>query len=143
MKPVGKAAKEFFADSSKQLLNFSNEGWWQLGYQEAEKQSIDDTTSALKNVGIDVTCGACMEIAFTGVTTNAHECTSRIRLPVVLATVAADATKSCETCSNRCMDMEMDPYCAAVNKPYGQILHGGRPLECARFELWEKDTRSK
>lgn len=30
----------------------------------------------LKNSGIDVTCGACMEVAFTSVTTNPHTCPS-------------------------------------------------------------------
>lgn len=35
----------------------------------------EDALQILKNVGIDTTCGACMEIAFTGVTTAAHECT--------------------------------------------------------------------
>jgi len=28
----------------------------------------------LKNYGADVECGACMEIAFTGSTTNEHTC---------------------------------------------------------------------
>lgn len=30
--------------------------------------------TALKNSGVDTECGACMEVAFTGVTTNAHTC---------------------------------------------------------------------
>jgi hypothetical protein len=37
----------------------------------------DDTVQALENVGVDISCGACMEIAFTGVTTNMHTCVSR------------------------------------------------------------------
>ncbi len=39
-----------------------------------------DILAALKNRGVDVTCGACMEIAFTGVTTNEHTCP--VYLPV-------------------------------------------------------------
>lgn len=41
------------------------------------------------------------------------------------------------------MDMDMDPYCAAVNKPWGQVLYRGRPQECGEFTLWEKDIRSR
>lgn len=33
-----------------------------------------DILQALKNYGADTNCGACMEIAFTGVTTNEHSC---------------------------------------------------------------------
>lgn len=33
---------------------------------------------ALQNVGMDTTCGACMEVAFTGVTTNQHTCKRRM-----------------------------------------------------------------
>lgn len=35
---------------------------------------MNEVISALRNSGIDVECGACMEVAFTGVTTNAHTC---------------------------------------------------------------------
>lgn len=28
----------------------------------------------LENVRVDIRCGACCEIAFTGLTTNKHEC---------------------------------------------------------------------
>lgn len=50
--------------------------------------------------------------------------------------------KKCENCCNRCMDMDMDPYCAAVNKPYGRMLYSGRPPECGDdFKLWERDPR--
>jgi predicted RNA-binding Zn-ribbon protein involved in translation (DUF1610 family) len=33
-----------------------------------------ETLAALRNMGHDVTCGACMEVAFTGVTLAAHTC---------------------------------------------------------------------
>ncbi len=53
--------------------------------------------------------------------------------------------KTCNTCQNRCMDMDMDPYCAAVNKPWGKVLHRGIPKECkdddGELKLWVKDTR--
>jgi hypothetical protein len=40
---------------------------------EFEKQTIQ----ALENMGIDTSCGACMEIAFTSVTTHQHTCERR------------------------------------------------------------------
>lgn len=42
----------------------------------------DGTILALKNMGIDVECGACMEIAFTGVTTNMHSCLAALHTAV-------------------------------------------------------------
>lgn len=39
--------------------------------------SVPDTIRALKNYGADTKCGACMEVAFTGVTTNQHTCQSK------------------------------------------------------------------
>lgn len=59
--------------------------------------------------------------------------------------LATGTPKSCRTCLHQCMDMSMDPYCAAVNKPWGQVLTR-RPKECAgesgeNYKLWEKDTR--
>jgi hypothetical protein len=38
--------------------------------------------------------------------------------------------RSCDSCGNKSMDMDMDPYCAAVNLPWGKVLHRGRPEEC-------------
>lgn len=38
--------------------------------------NTDAIITALENSGIDVECGACMEVAFTGVTTNVHTCAS-------------------------------------------------------------------
>jgi hypothetical protein len=43
----------------------------------AYEEAVDRTAYALqllKNSGIDTTCGACMEISFTGVTQAAHTC---------------------------------------------------------------------
>lgn len=52
--------------------------------------------------------------------------------------------KGCNNCINRCMDMDMDPYCAAVNKPHGLILARGIPTECGEGrKLWELDTRGQ
>lgn len=39
-----------------------------------DKDSIKDIVKALENYGADISCGACMEVAFTGVTTNEHTC---------------------------------------------------------------------
>lgn len=50
--------------------------------------------------------------------------------------------KHCNDCGNRCMDMDMNPYCAAVNKPWGQVLFRGRPEECGPDgKLWVPDSR--
>ena len=50
--------------------------------------------------------------------------------------------KQCSNCLHRCMDMDMDPYCAAVNKPHGQVLFRGHPTACGpKYKLWEQDTR--
>lgn len=50
--------------------------------------------------------------------------------------------RSCANCANQCMDMDMDPYCAAVNEPWGQVLYRGKPGECGpENKLWKKDER--
>jgi hypothetical protein len=49
------------------------------------KVTMYDVLQVLKNVGVDIDCGACMEIAFTGVTTNTHDC-DRPRQPVSVTT---------------------------------------------------------
>lgn len=50
--------------------------------QKERKQRVEFTMQALRNSGIDVECGACMEIAFTGVTTNEHTCAGAERVRV-------------------------------------------------------------
>ena len=54
--------------------------------------------------------------------------------------------KTCQTCGNRCMDMDMDPYCAAdevmKKHPFGLVLYRGLPEECGpERKLWELDKR--
>jgi hypothetical protein len=50
--------------------------------------------------------------------------------------------RGCSTCGNRCMDMDLEPYCAAVNKPWGRVLYRGIPEECgAEYKLWTEDER--
>lgn len=40
------------------------------------------------------------------------------------------------------MDPDLQPYCAAVNKPWGRVLYRGRPDECGPdAKLWTEDTR--
>ncbi len=52
------------------------------------------------------------------------------------------AKKSCDSCDNKAMDMDMDPYCAAVNPPWGRVLHRGKPEECGpESKLYVLDTR--
>lgn len=54
----------------------------------------------------------------------------------------SEKEKACGNCGNRCMDMDLDPYCSAVNKPWGVVLHRGKPAECGpESKLWEADTR--
>lgn len=64
----------------------------------------------------------------------------------------AEPKKDCHSCGNRCMDMEMDPYCAAPkvleSMPYGQTLVRKRPSECSGeggsdYKLWVEDTRGR
>lgn len=54
----------------------------------------------------------------------------------------SDVKKDCDTCINKCMDMDMDIYCAAVNQPWGRVLYRGKPEECGpESKLWQIDTR--
>lgn len=36
--------------------------------------TLDDVLQAFRNLGHDTNCGACMEIAFTGLTLAPHDC---------------------------------------------------------------------
>lgn len=49
-----------------------NEVWEML--QKERDERISFVTQALKNVGIDTECCACIEIAFTGLTMTDHSC---------------------------------------------------------------------
>jgi len=50
------------------------------------------TLAALRNSGVDVECGACMEVSFTGVTTNTHTCERfRGRRDSIAFTTASEA----------------------------------------------------
>lgn len=50
--------------------------------------------------------------------------------------------KGCTTCENRCMDMDLDPYCSVVNPPWGRSLWTGKPQECGEEnKLWVLDSR--
>lgn len=52
--------------------------------------------------------------------------------------------RDCNNCGNRCMDMDMGPYCAAVNEPWGQTLSRGKPKECGpESKLWVLDERRR
>jgi len=64
-------------------------------------------------------------------------------LPVVSYEEVPLDKRSCSGCLDRCMDMDMDPYCTAVNLPWGKVLTRGRPEECGeQYLLWQKDIRS-
>jgi hypothetical protein len=68
--------------------------------------------------------------------------------PSVGVAMNENSEKNCTTCGNRCMDMDMDPYCAAPevlkSHPFGLVLHSG-PVEACKvgdeYTLWEKDSR--
>lgn len=52
-----------------------NLGVWTLPKSsETKTHTFREVMQILKNFGVDINCGACMEIAYTGVTTNTHEC---------------------------------------------------------------------
>lgn len=58
----------------------------------------------------------------------------------------SEEKRECNTCLNQCMDMDMEPYCAApeikVEWPIGKNLCRGRPTECGpESKLWQRDTR--
>lgn len=60
--------------------------------------------------------------------------------------IAGEIEKHCATCLHQCMEPDSDFYCAAVNKPYGQVLTRPRHKDCAgesgdEYLLWERDTR--
>ncbi len=116
MRDAAEAAKIFFADPEVAKLDGSNEEWWKLGYAMALLAMELEKSPAVKRAAEAITVS-------------------------MKASADAAVTKSCSNCLNRCMDMDMDPYCAAVNKPYGLTLRRGRAPQCANFELWQKDTR--
>lgn len=54
-----------------------------------------------------------------------------------------ECERGCNNCGNRAMDMDLQIYCAAVNKPWGRVLFRGKPAECGpESKLWEEDTRA-
>lgn len=51
--------------------------------------------------------------------------------------------KWCLNCGNRCMEPDCNPYCAAVNPPWGRSLMQ-KPEECGPDnKLWIPDPRGK
>ena len=49
--------------------------------------------------------------------------------------------KGCLNCGNRCMEPDCNPYCAAVNPPWGRSLMQ-KPEECGpENKLWIPDPR--
>ncbi len=63
-----------------------------------------EVISMLRNSGVDVDCGACMEVAFTGATTNVHSCAQRTteKAAVVAArSIFLEVARCprCESCS--------------------------------------------
>lgn len=61
------------AEDKKLGRNCFSEGQARPGPFLKGRYTQEDALQILKNMGIDTKCGACMEIAFTGVTTAAHE----------------------------------------------------------------------
>lgn len=46
---------------------------WEMLQKERDERTAF-VVQALKNIGADIECGACMEIAFTGMTMSGHSC---------------------------------------------------------------------
>lgn len=74
-------AKDWIEDAIQAIISDS----WHVSVREIlEKHcpfkpnvaymEVGELISALKNSGIDTTCGACMEIAYTGITVSDHTC---------------------------------------------------------------------
>lgn len=64
--------------------------------------------------------------------------------------MSAPEKRDCSTCLNRCMDMDLDPYCAAdevlKKHPFGLALYRGVPAECLKEgvrTLWQEDSRRR
>ena len=51
------------------------------GPPDEQDRRVKYALAAMRNMGIDTECGACMEIAFTGCTTNQHDCKSGPPVP--------------------------------------------------------------
>ncbi len=57
--------------------------------------------------------------------------------------------KSCQNCGNRCMDMDLEPYCHAdglrKKHPWGLTLSRNRIEGCQdqNYAWWVKDTRGQ
>lgn len=49
--------------------------------QDGQDRDIAFTLKALSNYGADVTCGACMEVAFTSITMAEHTCAAAVLQP--------------------------------------------------------------
>lgn len=58
------------------------------------KFSLDEVLQILKNAGVDVTCGACAEVAFTGATLATHTC-SAVGKGVGFLSTARQIPKGC------------------------------------------------
>ncbi len=46
-----------------------------------QRWSLDEVITILTNCGIDTTCPACIEVAFTGSTTGEHSCATPVKYP--------------------------------------------------------------
>lgn len=62
---------------------------------------------------------------------------------VMRAALPEAPDRDCQNCGNRAMEpSDMNPYCSAVNKPWGKALHTGKPKECGpESRLWVRDAR--
>jgi len=78
---------------------------------------VEDTIKALKNSGVDTECGACIEIAFSGMTQAEHECkpTPDLRGLVEQAIEVIDGLAGSKTCDEEpdACGLDSGPYCMA------------------------------
>lgn len=53
-------------------------------------------------------------------------------------------TKTCQNCQNRCMDMDMEPYCSEFDPPFGRYIRSLPPEKCGEgLPNWAEDQRPK
>jgi len=95
-----------------------------------------DVITALKNVGIDTECGACMEIGFTGVTTNLHTCASPGNAVVVVDDGICHGFRGASLDGEGCLLLKgHDGECRPYHK--APPAHGGSKT-CGRRKDFDK-----
>lgn len=101
---------------------------------------------ALKNVASVPAGFVPLSASLKGVEAETADQTAVRGTPVKWVEGSGFHVKTCGSCGNQCMDMDMDPYCGApeirADWPIGKNLCRGRPEQCGpEGKLWVLDTR--